>query len=356
MIAFTPVPDLQYDRDGLDQYMGNRSLYLRKFNHTGSFFRDYENNIFLGMNVRDLKIDFNIKCRVETLSQQMNLYRKIEMYANVGVTHYDHVSADFHIPKEILINIANHAGFEFDLKSDSNGTTIFKVKDEVSFLSYLNKNSNYFISYKLRAITGNNEYFMRIPNVYVHVNKQDKLNAGSGESQGQTMTNFDIDWDISLIIKVPSFYVFGSCKAVYYDIPLLEDPIHNVGLWTYNVLEVPSTNKNGWEKLFHTTYEYDKEEIEKGIAEIDISCFFQEVKLKTIIESHLQLNMSPDRFLSLSLFNLNDEAICDINWETEILTIKGNRDNRIIIACYIDKEYVNKQSGIIQNAIETRLS
>lgn len=351
MVAFTPVPDMQYDRDLLDQYRGSREMYIRKFNHTGSFFKDYKNNIFLGMNVRDLRINFNIKCRVETLAQQLNLYRQIEAYAGVGRTHYEWISGDFHIPKEIMINIAKHAGFKFEI---AKGNLI--IEDQVNFLKYLNSNSQFLITYKLMSMNGHNEYFMRIPRLWVHMDKQDKLDINDGERQGQTTTNYDIDWNVVLTIKVPSFYVYGSAQAVYEDIPLQEDSNNMIGIWTCKVLDIPPQNHKGWNLLFSTVYDYDDDEIDENIAKIDLSSFFRDRLLKTMIESHIELNMSPERFLSIAVFNFNDDAKCDMDWNKEILTVSNNNDHKVVLACYMDSDYIHEKEAQMSKANNTRLS
>ena len=352
MVAFTPVPDMQYDRDQLDVYYGNRDIYLRKFNHTKSFFQDYEHNIFLGMNVRDLRIQFQIKCRVETLSQQMDLYRKIEMYGGAGRTQYEYITADFHIPKEIMINIAKHAGFKFRIKDG-----IFEVEDQSGFIKYLNKCSpKYPISYKLRNMNGQNEYFMRVYNVWVHLNKINKPDMQSGESQGKLYTNFDIDWDVELTIKVPSFYVYGSAQSVFTDIPLEENTNNHIGLWTLKVLDIPKVNNKGWNLYFDTTYVYEQEELNQEEVEINISSFFTEPIVKTMIETHLELNISPERFLSIAVFNFDNSAECEMDWEHEVLHIRHNKSGKITFACYIDSEYKNKQMSILLDAQNKRLS
>lgn len=351
MVAFTPVPDMQYDRENIDVYYGNKDMYLRKFNHTKSFFKDYVNNIFLGMNVRDLRIGFQIKCRVETLAQQMNLYRKIEMYGNCGRTHYEYITADFHIPKEVIMNIAHHAGFEYTVKDG-----VFKLKDQAGFVAYLNKHSKFPITYKMRGMTGNNEYFMRVPNVWVHMNKTNKLDMASGNPQGQTLTDFDIDWDVELTIKVPSFYVYGSAKTAFVDIPLEEDSLQHIGLWTLRVLDVPQINSKGWNLYFSTTYEYDESELDLEEVEIDISSFFTEPIIKVMIESNLELNISPEQFLSISVFNFANTAECWMDWEKEVLHVRNNKDGKICFACYLDTEYRNKQMNILLETQNTRLS
>ena len=75
-----------------------------------------------------------------------------------------------------------------------------------------------------------------------------------------------------------------------------------------------------------------------------------------MIESHLALNMSPEAFLSLSVFNFDNSAECDMDWEHEVLHVRHNNNGKICFACYIDTEYRNKQMAILVDAQNKRLS
>ena len=75
-----------------------------------------------------------------------------------------------------------------------------------------------------------------------------------------------------------------------------------------------------------------------------------------MIESNLELNISPEQFLSISVFNFANTAECWMDWEKEVLHVRNNKDGKICFACYLDNEYRNKQMNILLETQNTRLS
>ena len=124
-----PTVQFDYDRENLDSYMAPPNLYLRKSKYNQSFFKDYDRDMFLGIVMRALRMDFNFKVRVSTRSEQLDVFNRMEMYFRVGSTMHENVSVDYHVPKAIMINIADRAGFEI------RGN---EVVDAISFINYLN--------------------------------------------------------------------------------------------------------------------------------------------------------------------------------------------------------------------------
>ena len=167
-VAITPIANFEHDRETQDSYMGGVDMLIGKFNHQQGFFKDYEKNIFVGMGSRELEVEFASRVRVETRAQQMDIYRHMEIACRIGYTNMEYISADFHIPYDIIKNIAVAAGFKLNKDEE--------VEDVVNFVKYLNAHSEMPILYKLRTMTGKSEYFVRVNRVLAHIINSDKLN------------------------------------------------------------------------------------------------------------------------------------------------------------------------------------
>lgn len=346
-VAITPAPDLDYDRNILDSYMGGSDMLIKKFNHEQCFFKDYDNNIFLGMGIREQQVNFNIRFRVETRAQQLDLYRNLEMRCRIGYTHKDFVSADFHIPYELMVNIAKHAGFEVDKKDN--------IVDIISFLKYVNSRSQMPITYKLRAVNGKREFFLRASNVYVHLNTMDKLSYDDGEREGQLDNNFNIEMSVILNMWVPSYYVYTSAKPIYKIIPCMDS--NGIGLCTLRVLDIPETNEDGWSKYFTTDYELDEEEIKNNKAEIDMRGLFVNPDMRRVILEHFNMNISPSRFIDIHMYEFFDKANIDIDWLKMKMTITNLTDrHKLKFAIYLDHDYYNEYLLTMKNINETRIN
>lgn len=350
-VAITPNIDFDYDREMLDKYMGGRNFIMAKYNHRQGFFKDYENNIFLGMNVREQKVQFNFKCRVETRAQQLDLYRTIELAFRIGFTQKEYIACDFHIPMEIMLNIANHAGFEIEKDAKGNES----IKDIVAFTTYLNKHSNFPMMYKLRQVSGKNEFFMRVNNVYCNIDTRENLNYDDGEREGHLENNFHVEMNAVLTMWVPAFYVFKTHKALYKYVKTADSS--SIGLWTTEVVDVPEVNDRGWQLLMHTEYELDKEEIEAGEFDIDISSLFINNDIYSVFRLDLKMGISPARFFDIQFIKLEnaDQVKISMDWKNMIIHVKNCTQNKLLLAFYIDKGYYNTQLITLKDMNTTRI-
>jgi hypothetical protein len=61
-----------------------------------------------------MEMNFTFRIRVNSRSEQLDLYNKMELWFRIGTTQQDNLSADFHIPFDIIFQIAKDANFEVD--------------------------------------------------------------------------------------------------------------------------------------------------------------------------------------------------------------------------------------------------
>mgnify|MGYP000992748389 CR=1 FL=1 len=327
-----PTVDFDYDREGLDNYVAPPNMYLKRSHFQTSFFRDYDNHLFLALVNKALRMNFSFKVRVATRSQQLDLLTKMRKNFRVTATQYEYLILDFHIPKSIILNIASKAGFEIN-----NG----EVKDIIGFLQYLNMHSDLPFLFKIRGINQKAEFFIRMPDVYTHISVPDKLQMDDGERDGKLDFNFHIEMNAVLTIPVPNFYAFYSADRLNYDIALKENDTGTVAIYSICTLDIPETNENGWLQGALVKYSVDE-----GDTEIDLESIFQGKNgIAKAINHTLTQGVSPSRFIDIKIFREEEPRKCDIimDWENKLAKFKDGPEHEGIlhIAIYYDRDYIN---------------
>lgn len=343
-VSITPIVNYEYDRDGLDAYMGDTNLLINKFNFRESFFKDYEHNIFLGFNIREIEMNFTYKIRVESKAQQIDLFRYMEAAFRIGYTSNEFISVDYHIPNEMIQNIAIHAGFE----TNENG----EVLEINKFLLYLNQHSGFPIVYKMRAVNGKCEYFVRVKRVYAYTDTRQKLSLDDGEMNGKLNKDYIIEMNVLLHLWVPHYYVYLDQKEAVRNIPLQDSNVF--GLFTLKLFDPPLTDKHGWDQYLITEYELDYNDIKKDYVDVDIEELFGG-EFKAMIQDHINKGISPSIFINIVLYNMEEDAAKTIDWETYTMRVP-NPKTSLHIAVYVDMLYFNAQQALIHTMNRDRLS
>ena len=329
-----PRVEFDYDREGLDLYQAPAEVYLRRSKYQDSFFKDYERDMFLGFMPRALKMNVNYKVRLNSRSQQLDTYNRMELYFRNGSTQYEYISVDFHVPKYIMLNIARRAGFDI-----VNG----EVENIIGFIQYLNQHSDIPFLFKLRAINQKPEFFIRMNNLYAHIAVRDKLQLDDGERDGKLDFNFHIEMNATLDMPVPHYYSFYSAGSMTDPITVKESNEGCVAVYSINVFEIPKTNELGWSEACMTEYL-----LEENDEEIDLSTLFTgDNILNRAITHDLTLGISPSKFIDIKIYRDTDlykEVDFKMNWETKVAELKRKElsDSVVHIVIYTDNEYIYK--------------
>ncbi len=336
-----------YDREGLDSYLAPVNMYTRRSNLNNSFFKDYDRDIFLGLNMKALRMDFNFKVRLNTRAQQLDLAQRMELYFRVGATQYEDLSLDFHVPKEIILNIAERAGFE--IKKN-------EVVDIVEFLHYLNRHSDLPFLFKIRAINKKAEFFIRMNGLYTHIAVRDKLQLDDGERNGKLDFHYHIEMNAVLTIPVPQFYAYYSANDLTVKINTKEANEGTVAIYSINVVDIPKVDENGWAQAAITQYATDE-----GEEFMDLSSLFSgENILSRTINHDLTNGVSPDHFINIKVFTEGDIAKyvpIKMDWNTKIAYFRDPQPEDILdIAIYYDREYINELNISMESLNDNRIS
>ena len=348
MLAMVPTVNTDYNRENLDLQLSGRNLFMRRaLYHNYSFLQDIEHNQYLGVKMRALEMDFIFKIRVGTRAQQLDLLRYMELAFRVGSTQGEYISADFHVPNEIMLTIANNAGYE--IIPERNGDR-YRVKDIPSFLSYLNSISHYPFIYKYRAINGNSEFFIRMDRVYMHISNLDPIQKDDGEREGVNDNNFHLEMNCQLHIPVPHYYYLYSNTSLdtrYRERNNLE------GLYQISKfhIEPPETNKKGWRQYISTEYVEDTNEF----TTIEFEELLENSDLMRVMKYSRDSGISPALFMDVIIYNCHEEIVIDIDWEKFLILINRTLpDNMLMITIYLDLEYVNNSIDVIDELYKNR--
>lgn len=349
MLAIIPTVEYDYDRENIDLYMADQNILLKRSDFQQSFLKDYTNMNFLYLQMRALKMNFTFKIRVNSRAEQLDLFNRMELWFRIGSTMHERVSADFHIPYDIMCNIAESVGFTL-----VNGR--IADKDIMQFLSYLNKYSDLPIIYKMRAINQKPEFFVRVKELYTHIACTDKLQLDDGEREGKLDTNFHIEFQCTLTIPIPHFFVYFDQKPLIHTIEVSENTNNSIGIYSINVFEIPPQNDLGWGQMAVTSYLCDK-----GEQSVELSPILNgEGNISKVLSYSLQNGISPSTFLDIKVYTSDDRAkLVPIHMDYKNSTLYFERDmeeESINIAIYADKEYVNNTIRIIEKYDESRIS
>lgn len=341
-----PVVQYDYDREGLDVYLGSPHVYLRRSKFQDSFFKDPERDLFLGFVPRGLRMDFGFKVRLNSRSEQLDTYNMMELYFRNGSTQSEYISVDFHVPKHIVHHIAEKAGFE--IVND-------QVVDVIDFINYLNRHSSLPFLFKMRSINQQPEYFIRVNNVYTRIAVRDKLQLDDGERDGKLDFNFHIEMAATLDIPIPHYYAFYSAEEMKSEL-IVKETTDCVAVYSINIFDIPEEDEHGWQNISETSYQADK-----GETEIDMSSIFSGDNLLTRAIDHELTNfVSPYKFCNIKIFRQNDVARVvdfDFDWNTKIAKLHVPEDEGVLdLVIYCDMEYVNSLNIELGNYNKTRLS
>ena len=342
-LLVNPQLDMEYDRERSDSYYAGPDALLLRSDPNRAFLKDIEHNVYLGLDMQELKCNFSFRIRLRTKAQQLDLYKKMELLFKIGNTETNELCADFHIPYDLMAQLALDIGFHLDKKGS--------IIEEREFGKYLNAHSEIPILLKFRAINHRFEYFLRIKNTLAHIACFDKMSVDDGEKSGQLDKNFNIDMVAVLRFVIPQFYVYFSTETVSSEQKTSElgdaDNLVNdelIGsLYSIRKIEIPPYNKDGWLLSDETDYIND----DKECMFIDMRRFLDEGSIGLTINKCLENFISPDSFINIRVFTedskCQDEEIeCKMNWEKYALEFKEPLPEGINhIAIYIDKEIKN---------------
>lgn len=350
-LTIIPLFSWDFNDDQIDSYAFGLNLYAQTGQFRRSFLTDPINNVYMGLGIETHLLQFQFRIRLETRAQQLDMYKYIKLACRVGFSEGKDVNLDFHVPYNIMLQIANDIGFE---TINDNGK--IRIRNISSFLNYLNSHSQLPFLYKHRTVNGNNEFFIRMHNMYVHIKSND-ITADDGEREGQINTNYIIELNTEVRFPAPKMYAYYSSNehslSTVYSGNDSQAGFDNNLIFTFKGTDVPEVNSKNW--LLYLTTSYDEEVVEGQVLTIDFNELF-EGDLDLVINKTLEELISPALFLDILLINNSKTITYKMDWETKILTTDSVVEHsNSFIALYCDLGYLNNKLSIIKNDNTNRL-
>lgn len=356
-LAIIPTFDWSFNDENKNLYQFGSNLYRAAGLYKNSFYRDPDHQSYLGIAMETLFMEFTFRVRVETRAQQLDMFKYLQLAGRVGNTIGEDVDLDFHIPYDIMLALAEDAGFEICAPQTDSPVDYPKVVHPKAFLAHLNSHSDIPFLYKMRAVNGRSEYFIRMHNMYVHT-RPTNLNGDDGERQGVMNNNFTVELTTEVRFPVPKFYAYyTSNKKDYTTVYSAWRQPNGIvsAFYTFKGIDVPDKNINGWDKYLETTYEEDIEN-SGGHLSIDLRPILDERELGETIRHCLATGISPSIFVDAMVINGGEFISGKMNWSN--YHFESDRDARSpnsFIAIYIDLMFVNEYISTVRDAKDNRL-
>ena len=340
-IAIIPRIDFNYNRDNIDLYQkGLNTLQLNRIDE--SIIKDFENNSFIGLKTRQIKIDFDIKIKLSTKIQQLKLYELLKIGLKAGSTQDIYEESTFQIPFELINDM--YYGL-FDKKIESNN-----LEDTKKIVDYINSHSIAPVKYDLDLSNGTYQFYIDVEEFNHHISFLDEISIDDGEREGQSYTNFMIDFSFSIYSPCPMFYYwFYSDKSkinnyVYsYDSTKIKD--NNETLEFSDIIKpITIPNKLNNHELYISTQITDvkKGDFIMSISEVKNGLGFAD-QIQKSIEYCISRKINPCVFISFLALYQGIKKEIEVDWYGDKLIIKDiPRDCTLDFVIYVDKLYINK--------------
>lgn len=318
-----------YNRDNLDLYQFGLNTYVRRSTFERSFFKDFDNNLFIAMNMRQLQYTFNFKIKVSSRAQQVDLFNYMNIAFRVGSTESDLIDMDCNIPYNLMLQVAKDAGFE--VENDC-------VKNPIGFIKYMNEHSPQIpVIYKYRTVNGKDEFFLRLTDMYVNINNTDQLSADDGERLDMVNDNFIIEMNTILKIPAPQMFVYYSTKSQ----TIFDEVKSNIGLYSINVPDFPNVNEKGW-NMYLTTDLYEDNPTKP--VEVDFKELFKNSEIEQVINNCKLMYISPSIFIDFKMMSDSRKVNYKMDWDNMIAyTDTILKYKSLNIAVYIDGKYFQNE-------------
>lgn len=344
-LAIIPSVNVDYDSERVDQIQAGLNIYGRRSNLADPrFFKDIDNNLFIAIQFKQLEMPFTFRMRVRTRAQQMDLMEYTRLNCRLGSTQTHFIDMDCHVPNDIMMSLAIDAGFPVE---EVDGQ--FRVKNVYAFLRYLNANSQIPFMYKLRAINGKQEYFIRVSNVYTHISCLDSISVDDGERQGSMDANFHVEFQAVLHFCVPAIYAYMSM----HEHRIMNKELGDItAMYQIVSLKPPEKNEKGWNQLLETQWIDDS----KHIEDIHFEELLEDEDLMKVIKHTVAIGLSPSMFLDVKIYNGQRELHCNLDWESFRIIVGSDVVSDVSdITIYADMMYVNDIIANIDNMKDSRI-
>ena len=302
--------------------------------------QDTSTGIGLSYKLNRDKIEFQVTVTVSTMYQQIDLYKSLANTIFWNRPFTKRFPMESMIPRGI---ISVFAGLQhIDINKERYASDIL--------LDYLNTNSSYPITYKMRNGTSKDEFFM-YSNQEVLLTLEDlQIDEGSRKNMADDMYN--ITFRVTAEFNIPGLFVlYGSEalkeKAMGKEVRVemsVNDQL-SFPLFTIENLFGDSEDYEGFRKFRTSIMEMEPDKI-TGNDETDLS-FLLNDEIVSIIRFYCSNKMDMNTLIHLNMYKNSDQLVegedYSIDWyKTKLTTFKPSKDASYRMIMYINMIKVNE--------------
>lgn len=344
--------DMGFNNEFLDQYNYGNLLYNNRARYKDAFFIDKDRDLYISATMELLQLNFSFRIMVPYQGLQLDLAKKCQLMFRSNATQKHFNDVDYHIPDELLAQLAADTGNKV---CPCDGSII----DATEFVKYFNSHSMIPLLYKFNAATGNMQYYLKMPNVIIHI-RTNEIVIDEGMREGQLMNNYTISFDCTVRFPTPKFYAYFSMHQRD-DITCVSKLDQQSFLVAVTALSnVPEKNSKGWRWNLRTEYEFteeqDIEDLKAGkLMHIDFAELMG--SFKDVIDATKRIAISPDVFLDIRVYSFYKLAKCSVDWQNyRINILEPIESAKCYIIIYMDTQYFNEQLINIQEYEKHRIA
>lgn len=336
--------DLSFNRESLDLHNMGLTLYSNHCSFRDAFFVDKKKHLYISLTTELLLMNFQFRIKLDTRALQLDVAKMCQMAFRANGTQKHYNDVDYPVPKELISQIASDSGHVI---SNNN------IYDRTEFLHYLNTHSRLPFFYKLNTATQNMEWFVKIPNVIIHIRTGD-INIDQGNLRGMTNTDYQVTFDCQVRFPSPKFYAYYSIveRESIKSIIKIDD-----GLFiqcSTNMARVPEVDEHGWQWSLHTIYNFNTSQELSMIKrkEIGLKIGFKELlgDLRDVIDYTKSIAISPEVFLDIKVFNFDKIVKTHIDWQEYTIYIdQPVESKKCFLIIYMDNAYVHDKLSEIKH-------
>lgn len=332
-----------------DKFLGGTILVSgnSKFNSNISrlslmrLFESKKNDIALSFMMNRDRLIFEMNIFLGTEMTQLDIYNNLKNYVDWNIPTLIESSLESMIPRSMIEYIGKLINIDIN---DTSKTGII--------LDYLNSNSVYPITYKMRNSSSRDEFFMYF-NSSLLITFSD-LEISEGSKKGMVGDSYPITFRATVDFNLPgAYYLIGDINRQPKDLSIdlfVNDSYQKefIPIFTINNLfnNVKSSNENF--KLYSTCLFKTETENDGKDDELPIELMIKTNETKKVIKQHIANSIPVNCFLEIVL--LKDNKKCEykkdwsIDWNTFTLTIINSDSSatyRIIL--FVDNLYLNNK-------------
>jgi hypothetical protein len=308
--------------------------------------RDKKNGYALKFRMNRDKIDYDVTINLDTLDQQINVYKMMQNKFVWGITQAKQVALESVIPKRLIGTISKLCGMDLDESLDYIPMLIRR----------LNSCSGYPITYKVRNASATDEWFL----YYTHrvcFTFQD-LTHESGMKKNMSEDRYPITFRVSAEFNLPGCYFLEALRNM--DLTVSADLVSKTDygsdydtmfpLFTIpNILNRFPAEKNGMQLYGTSIFKTDPPKDPKNPPmedRISLQGLLDNDHIR-VIRTHISWKMNPASLLAVEVLKNNEDLVYgrdfEIDWNSLDLVVRyPDQNSTYRIAMYFNYTTVNE--------------